>query len=52
MTPATPSLTVTTDRRLIRARWHSTRYIVARVTAPTSTSGRGRVSAVFVLPIR
>jgi Ca-activated chloride channel family protein len=51
MTPATPSLTIATDRRLIRSRWHSTRYIVARVIAPTSTSGAERpaVNLAFVL---
>jgi Ca-activated chloride channel family protein len=49
-TPATP-LTVATDRRLIRSRWHSQRFIVARISAPEAHSGRERppVNLSFVL---
>ncbi len=51
MTPATPSLAVASDRRLVRSRWHSTRYVVARIAAPTATGGRERpaVNLAFVL---
>ena len=49
MTPPTIApLQVTTDRRLIRARWHSQRFIVARVQAPVveRTGSRSGLAAV------
>ena len=53
MTPPITShtLTVATDRRLIRSRWHSQRFIVARVRAPEARTSQGRppVNLAFVL---
>jgi Ca-activated chloride channel family protein len=52
MTPSTSTpLSVTADRRLIRSRWHSQRFIVARVSAPMARTGRERppVNLAFVL---
>ena len=51
-TPAKASpLQVATDRRLIRSRWHSQRFVVARVDAPVAkTDGtRPPVNLAFVL---
>jgi Ca-activated chloride channel family protein len=44
-------LTVKQDRRLIRARWHSARFVVAHVTAPEVESGTERqpVNLAFVI---
>ena len=44
-------LEVATDRRLIRSKWHSQRFIVARVEAPIATSDGTRppVNLAFVL---
>ncbi len=44
-------LTVTQDRTLIRRRWHSKRFVVAHVTAPTADTGAARppVNLAFVL---
>jgi Mg-chelatase subunit ChlD len=44
-------LRVATDRRLIRSRWHSERFIVARVDAPVATTDGTRppVNLAFVL---
>lgn len=44
-------LTVSLDRRLIRPRWHSKRFVVARVTAPEATrrTERAPVNLAFVL---
>ena len=44
-------LTVAQDRRLIRARWHSKRYVIARITAPASRGDHERppVNLAFVL---
>ena len=50
--PITPrALTVATDRLLIRSRWHSQRFIVARVSAPEAHTGHERppVNLAFVL---
>ncbi len=53
MTPptTTPTLTIATDRTLVRSRWHSKRHIVARLTAPVAPTGRERppVNLAFVL---
>jgi Ca-activated chloride channel homolog len=53
MTPPTTTtpLTVATDRRLIRSRWHSQRFIVARIRAPEARTGHVRppVNLSFVL---
>jgi hypothetical protein len=52
MTSTDPTpLTVATDRRLVRSRWHSRRFIVARVEAPVAhTDGvRAPVNLAFVL---
>lgn len=45
------TLTVDQDRRLIRPRWHSKRFVVAHVTAPEAHSGavRPSVNLAFVL---
>lgn len=50
-TPAIEPLRVTTDRRLIRSRWHSQRFIVARVEAPVveREGSRPAVNLAFVL---
>jgi Ca-activated chloride channel family protein len=50
MTTNTP-LTVTQDRTLIRPRWHSKRFVVARVSAPEArrSDGRPPVNLAFVL---
>ena len=47
----TSPLQVATDRRLIRSKWHSQRFIVARVDAPVATSDgtRPAVNLAFVL---
>ena len=47
----TRRLTVQQDRRLIRHRWHSHRFVVAHVTAPeaASTSERQPVNLAFVI---
>lgn len=44
-------LTIAQDRRLIRSRWHSTRFVVAHVTAPEAdpNSGRPPVNLAFVI---
>ncbi|CAN5739661.1 hypothetical protein BH23CHL8_BH23CHL8_12790 [soil metagenome] len=44
-------LSVTQDRRLIRPRWHSKRFVVVRVTAPEARQDRARppVNLAFVL---
>ena len=49
--PAIETLTVATDRRLIRSRWHSQRFIVARISAPEARTGKERpaVNLAFVL---
>ncbi len=49
-TSATP-LTVRQDRRLIRPRWHSKRFVVARIAAPEAhrSGGRAPVNLAFVL---
>ena len=49
--PTTQRLTIATDRRLIRSRWHSQRFIVARVSAPEARTGHVRppVNLSFVL---
>jgi Mg-chelatase subunit ChlD len=52
MTSTRPTaLAVTTDRRLIRSRWHSQRFIVARVDAPVAQADgvRPPVNLAFVL---
>ena len=51
MTTQTDPLSVAQDRRLIRPRWHSKRFVVARVTAPVSRRDGGRppVNLAFVL---
>jgi Ca-activated chloride channel family protein len=50
MTLSTP-LIVSQDRTLIRPRWHSKRFVVARVTAPEAhrTGSRPSVNLAFVL---
>jgi Ca-activated chloride channel family protein len=47
----TETLTVRQDRRLIRPRWHSKRFVVAQVTAPEATRSGTRppVNLAFVL---
>lgn len=47
----TTPLTVATDRRLIRSKWHSTRYVVGAVNAPIARAGTARppVNLAFVL---
>jgi Ca-activated chloride channel family protein len=47
----TASLSISQDRRLIRPRWHSKRFVVAHVTAPEARSGvtRPPVDLAFVL---
>ncbi|MBX3031738.1 MAG: VWA domain-containing protein [Chloroflexi bacterium] len=49
--PVTDALRVDTDRRAIRSRWHSQRFIVARITAPTAEAATTRppVNLAFVL---
>ncbi len=50
--PITPrALTIATDRRLIRSRWHSQRFIVARISAPEARTDHERppVNLSFVL---
>jgi Ca-activated chloride channel family protein len=49
-TPAAP-LAVAGDRRLVRARWHSKRFVVARITAPAARRDHERppVNLAFVL---
>lgn len=44
-------LTVNQDRRLIRTRWHSKRFVVAHITAPEADTGKARppVNLAFVL---
>lgn len=52
MTTSAPTpLQVATDRRLVRAKWHSKRFIVARVTAPIvhRDGERPPVNLAFVL---
>lgn len=52
MTRRDPSpLQVATDRRLVRSKWHSQRFIVARVTAPVAhrEGERPPVNLAFVL---
>jgi len=53
MTPHTTNrtLTVATDRHLVRSRWHSQRFIVARISAPETRTGLDRPPAnlAFVL---
>ena len=51
MTTQTDPLSIAQDRRLIRPRWHSKRFVVARVTAPVSRRDGGRppVNLAFVL---
>jgi Ca-activated chloride channel family protein len=51
MNTAAAALTVAQDRRLIRPRWHSKRFVVARVTAPVARRDGGRppVNLAFVL---
>lgn len=51
-TAATPTpLQVATDRRFVRSRWHSQRFVVARVEAPVVASDGSRppVNLAFVL---
>ncbi len=45
------ALDVSSDRKLIRADARSTRFVLARVTAPAATAGRERmpVNVAFVL---
>jgi Ca-activated chloride channel family protein len=47
----TTTLSVRQDRRLIRPRWHSKRFVIARVTAPEDdrTGERSPVNLAFVL---
>ncbi len=49
--PDPTSLQVATDRRLVRSKWHSQRFVVARVTAPTvhQDGQRPPVNLAFVL---
>jgi len=49
--PVIPSLQVATDRHLVRCRWHSQRFVVARVEAPIVHTGAARppVNLAFVL---
>jgi Mg-chelatase subunit ChlD len=49
--PDPTALQVATDRRLVRTKWHSRRFIVARVTAPVvrTEGGRPPVNLAFVL---
>jgi Ca-activated chloride channel homolog len=51
MTRNTAPLTVATDRELIRSRWHSKRFVVARVDAPAARTNHERppVNLAFVL---
>ncbi len=50
-TNSAPGLTVRTDRRLIRAAHHSTRYALVEIAAPPASDGavRPRVNVAFVL---
>ncbi len=51
MTENTTNLTVRTDRRLVRAIHHSTRYALVEITAPPANAApvRPRVNVAFVL---
>jgi Ca-activated chloride channel family protein len=51
LTARSTPLVVSQDRTLIRPRWHSKRFVVARVTAPevTRTGSRPSVNLAFVL---
>ena len=51
VTQATTPLTVSQDRRLIRPRWHSKRFVVVTVTAPEArrSGSRAPVNLAFVL---
>jgi secreted protein with Ig-like and vWFA domain len=51
VTQATAPLTVSQDRRLIRPRWHSKRFVVVTVTAPEArrSGSRAPVNLAFVL---
>ena len=51
MTQTNPPLTVSQDRRLIRPRWHSKRFVVVTVTAPEvhRSGSRAPVNLAFVL---